>query len=216
MKARSVTIVKIGENTDVKILFSMYSWNWRVKGGCEGGVGYKTTLSNSIGDSQWVMLLLLVLLLLTNPAMLISLSRLQQGSNMRNVANSGKQQQDQEEIDPGQASRGQLLDVLPLVVTPRRLSPLNSSGRNLPGSSAVERSMRSNSRAKPKVESELELRQKRQHAFELGLEKMLFEVEKGRAADWERKNEEKEKEVKKNKNEEKPPGWQKIWYKRLG
>ena len=221
MKARSVTIVKIGENTDVRILFSMFSWNWRVKGGCEGGVGYKT--SSSIGDSQWVMLLLLVLLLLTNPAMLISLSRLQQGSNMRNVANSGKQQHEQQgqEMEPGQTSRGQLLDALlpaeqSLVVTPRRLSPLNSSGRNLPGSSAAEISKRSNSRLKPKVESELELRQKRQHAFELGLEKMLFEVEKGRAADWERKNDEKEKEVKKNKDGEKPPGWQKIWYKRLG
>ena len=205
----------------MRILFSMYSWNWRVKGGCEGGVGYKTTLSSLIGDSQWVMLFLLVLLLLTNPAMLISLSRLQQGSSLGNVANSGKQQHEQQEMEPGQASRGQLLDALlpaeqSLVVTPRRLSPLNSSGRNLPGSSAAEISKRSNSRLKPKVESELELRQKRQHAFELGLEKMLFEVEKGRAADWEKKNNEKEKEVKKNKNEEKPPGWQKIWYKRLG
>ena len=142
---------------------------------------------------------------------------------MRNVANSGKQQHEQQgqEIEPVQTSRGQLLDALlpaeqSLVVTPRRLSPLNSSGRNLPGSSAAERSKSSTSQPKLQVESELQLRHKRQHAFELGLEKMLFEVEKGRAADWEKKNNEKEKEVKKNKNEEKPPGWQKIWYKRLG
>ena len=145
--------------------------------------------------------------------MLISLSMLQQGSNLRKVANSSKQQQQQhqqqQEKVEGQGSRGQLLDALlpaeqlsqPLVVTPLL--------GNLPGSSAAERSRSSSSRPKPKVDSEEQLRHKRQHAFELGLEKMLFEVEKGWEADL--KNDGKKKRV-----VNKPPGWQKIWYKRLG
>ena len=99
----------------------------------------------------------------------------------------------------------------PLVVTPRTLPPLNSNPSNLPGSSAVKRSRSSSSRPKPKVESEEELRHKRQHAFELGLEKMLFKVEKGWEADLKRK----EKEAL-NKDEEKPRRWRKIWFKRLG
>ena len=162
------------------------------------------------------MLLLIVLLLLTNPAMLISLSMLQQGSNLRKVANSSKQQQQQQQQQQekveGQTSRGQLLDALlpaeqlsqPLVVTPRRPTLLG----NLPGSSAAERSRSSSSRPKPKVGSEEQLRHKRQHAFELGLEKMLFEVEKGWEADLKKDG--------KKKRVDKPPGWQKIWYKRLG
>ena len=162
------------------------------------------------------MLLLIVLLLLTNPAMLISLSMLQQGSIQRKVANSSKQQEQQEEVE-GQASRGRLLDALlsaeqlsqPLVVTHRGIPPLNPNPSNLPGSSAEERSGSSSSRPKPKVGSEEQLRHKRQHAFELGLEKMLFEVEKGWEADL-------KKDGKKKRVVNKPPGWQKIWYKRLG
>ena len=55
----------------------------------------------------------------------------------------------------------------------------------------------------------------RQHAFELELEEMLFEVEKGRATNLGSTKDEREKDFV-NKNGEKPPGWQKIWYKRLG
>ena len=164
------------------------------------------------------MLLPIVLLLFTNPAMLISLSLLQQGSNLRKVVNFSKQQEQQEEVE-GQASRGRLLDALlpaeqlsqPLVVTPRRPTLLG----NLPGSSVSERSRSSTSRPKPKIESREQLQHKRQHAFELGLERMLFEVEKGWEADLKMKKDEKEKEFMK-RNGEKPPGWQKIWYKRLG
>ena len=160
-------------------------------------------------NSQWLMLLLIVFLLLINPTMLISLKK---------VANSSKQQQ-QEELDPDQVSRGQLLGGLipakQLSQRPRRLPSLISSPSNLPGTVAVERSKSSTFRPKLKVESEVQLRHKRQHAFELGLEEMLFEVAKGWAANFGINKHEKEKEVV-NKVGEKPPGWQKVWYKRLG
>ena len=158
-------------------------------------------------NSQWLMLLLIVFLLLINPTMLISL---------RKVTNSSKQQQ-QEELDPDQASRGQLLGGLipakQLSQRPRRLPSLISSPSNLPGTVAVEMSKSSTFRPKLKVESEVQLRHKRQHAFELRLEEMLFEVEKGWAANF--GSEKHEKEVV-NKNGEKPAKWQKVWYKRLG
>ena len=75
---------------------------------------------------------------------------------------------------------------------------------------------------------ELPLDFQSQHAFELCLEQMLVEDENG--AEWakeekqkkaknrkETKKEEKKKVGKHEKSKEKPsPGWQKIWYKRLG
>ena len=147
--------------------------------------------------------------------------------SLRKVANSSKQQQEQqqqqqeeqEELDAGQGSRGQLLDALvpakQLYQRPRRLPSLISSPSNLPGTVAVERSKSSTFRPKLKVESEVQLRHKRQHAFELGLEKILFEVAKGWAKSFGIKKHEKEKEVV-NKDGEKPAGWQKVWSKRLG
>ena len=75
---------------------------------------------------------------------------------------------------------------------------------------------------------ELPLDFQSQHAFELCLEQMLVEVENG--AEWakeekqkkaknrkEAKRDDKKKVGKHEKSKEKPsPGWQKIWYKRLG
>ena len=169
---------------------------------------YKTTLSSLIINSRWLMLLLIVLLLFTNPAMLISLKR---------VANSSKQQQ-QLELEPEKGNRGWLLDALipaeQLSQQPRRLPSLISSPSNTPGTLAVERSKSSTFRPEPKIKSEVQLHHKIQHSFELRLEEMLFEAEKGWATDWGSKKHEKEKEVATNNREE--PGWQKIWYKRLG
>ena len=196
MTERSLIIVK-EKYRNVTILFSIFSCNW-------GEAGYKTTLSSVIVNSQWLMLLLIVLLLLTNPAMLISL---------RKVASKQQQQQG---IEDGQGSRGRLLDALDpakQLSQPRRLSHLKSSPSSLPETLAVKRSKSSTFRPKTMVESEAQLRHKRQHAFELRLEEMLFEVEKGWATHF--GSEKDEKEVV-NKTGVKPAGWQKIWYKRLG
>ena len=62
----------------------------------------------------------------------------------------------------------------------------------------------------------MQLQFERQHAFEVSLEQMLMEVE--HRADWP-EDEKKKKKVgkdEKNKEEQPSPGWQKIWYKRLG
>ena len=155
------------------------------------------------------MFLRLLTLLLLNPAMLTSLSLSQQGSNLRNAANPSKQKK----VEGKQASRGHLLDSLLLAeqlsqpTTPRRLPPLG----NLAGSSEEEISRSSSSRPKPEAGPDVQLRHKRQHAFDLQLEEMLFKVGKRWEADLKRKRDEKGK-----REGEKPPGWQKIWYKRLG
>ena len=70
-----------------------------------------------------------------------------------------------------------------------------------------------------RAQSEAQLQFESQHAFELSLEEMLMEVKTGWGSHCKLgKKEEKPKKVaKETMNKEEPsPGWQKIWYKRLG
>ena len=104
-------------------------------------------------------------------------------------------------------------------LTPRRLPPLNPASP-IYISQAGKRPTNpniSNLHDRDRAQSEVFLEyEKQQHAFEVSLEQMLMDVEGGWGADW-GKEEKKRKNPKGTKNKEKlSPGWQKIWYKRLG
>ena len=69
-------------------------------------------------------------------------------------------------------------------------------------------------------EADVQQQYQRQHAFELGLEQMLMEVEHGWRSDLRKRKEEKKEDEKASDGEgieeKTTPGWQKVWYKRLG
>ena len=106
-------------------------------------------------------------------------------------------------------------------LTPRRLPPLNLfsslSFKASPITSSPTRKAKPNRRPTEdgyKAQLEVKLQYERQHAFEVSLEQMLMEVENG--SDWKKEENQKKTAKKTKNNEERPPGWQKIWYKRLG
>ena len=100
-------------------------------------------------------------------------------------------------------------------LTPRRLPPLNPfPSLSFRASPISIKGPKSPTQGGYRAKSEVELQYERQHAFDVSLEQMLMEVEHG--SDW-KKEENGEKAAKDTKNKkERPPGWQKIWYKRLG
>ena len=69
-------------------------------------------------------------------------------------------------------------------------------------------------------EADVQQQYQRQHAFELGLEQMLMEVEHGWRSELRKRKEEKKEDEKASNGrgieEMTTPGWQKVWYKRLG
>ena len=148
------------------------------------------------------------------PAMLVSLPTLHQDLREKSSSSKLVMMYDQHQHQQAATKNIQVIGSKKLTrsITPRRLPPLNPEPSLSSGASPI--SIQAGKGRSNRAQSEVQLQYERQHAFEVSLEQMLMEVENG--ADW-KKEEKQEKVEKDTKNKEKPtPGWQKIWYKRLG